>query len=710
MRKVDKFEAHLDDFHRITIYLSERFYQGRSDAFYLRDSQGTLTHCDIQSVEQCGGGYFCYTINISIDLIIGEAYVVLEEHGLSTALQYSLITKTDRFDELYYYKGDDLGCHPNNNLTSFALWAPTATRVVLELFRKEEPRAFECKRSEFGVFRMSVESNLHGVGYHYHILVNGKWNASSDPVARSSAVNNGHSVVIDYNRINILKSKDKLPIINSSLDAIIYEISIRDFTMQKEANIKHRGKFLGLTQENTKTNNGVSTGIDHIKELGVTHVQIMPIFDFATVDEVNVSTFYNWGYDPLQYNVPDGSFSTQTNDPVSKVIEAQEMIQAFHKNGIRVIMDVVYNHVYDMESSPFELVVPYYFFRRSGNGSLSNGSFCGNDFDSNRLMARKFILDSCDCWMKQYDVDGFRFDLMGVLDIDTMNQVVRQCKALKPDAMVYGEGWNMPTALPEEIKANKLNQYLMPEVGQFNDFYRDIVKGKTSHEEVNVKGYLTGDTYMLEAMKSCMLGNSINKAYNKHFLNNTQSINYLECHDNYTVWDKMKESNKEDSREVRIKRQKMMLGALLLSIGVPFIHSGQEFARTKNGIHNSYRSPDNINQIDWLRKERFLDMVSYTQDMIKLRKSLPIFHSTNLDLIEQHVEFRNFDGMLITHYRCPRLKPYHDVWIYLNPTNQIYSEHFDQEVILLANESGLVKNIRLNKSEIQPYSLTVFAK
>ncbi len=710
MRKVEKFEAHLDDYKSITVYLSERFYNGRSDAFYIRDQKGKLTKCDILNFDQCFGGYFCYTLSLTIDLNIGEAYELLEEHGLSTPLQYSLITKTDKFDETFFYEGSDLGCHPKGDSTDFALWAPTATRVVLEVFRKDAPNAFECERTDKGVYRVHVDANLHGIGYHYHILVNGKWNVSSDPIARSSIANNGHSVCIDYDQVNVEKSNNKLPEMNSPLDAIIYELSVRDFTMQKASNVKHRGKFLGLCEKGTRTNNGVSTGLDHIKELGITHVQIMPMFDFATVDEINVSTFYNWGYDPLQYNVPDGSFCTKPHEPVERVREAKEMIQSFHKEGIRVIMDVVYNHVYDMDSSPFELVVPYYYFRRSHNGALSNGSFCGNDFDSNRLMARKFILDSIDCWMKQYDVDGFRFDLMGVLDIETMNQVVKQAKKLKPEALIYGEGWNMPTALPEELKANKLNQYLMPEVGQFNDFFRDIVKGKTNAEEVNVKGYCTGDTNMLEAMKACMVGNSLDKSDNRHFLTNTQSINYVECHDNHTVWDKMKESNREDSREVRIKRQKLMIGTTLLSIGTPFLHSGQEFARTKNGVHNSYRSPDNINQIDWERKERFLEIVDYTKDLIKLRKSLPIFHNDDQKLVEAHVDFRNFDGMLITHYACPKLQPYQEIWIYINPSNQIYSETFDEKVMIIADEFGLVDGELINHVDINPYTLTVFAR
>ena len=295
MRKVEKFEAHLDDYKSITVYLSERFYNGRSDAFYIRDKNGKLTKCEILNFDQSYGGYFSYTLSYPIEIVIGDAYELLEEHGLSTPIQYSLITKTDKFDETFYYQGDDLGCHPSGDSTDFALWAPTATRVVLEVFRSDAANAFECERTDKGVFRKRVNANLHGIGYHYHILVNGKWNVSSDPVARSSIANNGHSVCIDYEQIDVEKSVDQLKEMNSPLDAIIYELSVRDFTMQKASNVKERGKFLGLCEKGTKTNNGVSTGLDHIKELGITHVQIMPMFDFATVDEINVSTFYKLG-------------------------------------------------------------------------------------------------------------------------------------------------------------------------------------------------------------------------------------------------------------------------------------------------------------------------------------------------------------------------------------------------------------------------------
>jgi pullulanase len=708
VRKSVRYEAHLDDYGLITIYLSRQFYNGKSDVFYLKKPDGTLHKCPILNFELSQGDYNKYIIQTHEPIEIGQPYEVTEEHGLKVPLQYSLITKTSRFDHEFYYDGDDLGVHPSDEGTVFALWAPTAARVILEMVDSPK-KSFEMARSEKGVYRFTVRGNAHGRQYLYHVFVNGHWNTTSDPIARSATSNNSASVVIDYTRLDVERFNHRLPVFNSPTEAVIYELSIRDFTNQLESGVKARSQFLGLTELGTKTPNGISTGLSHIVELGVTHVQIMPMYDFSTVDEDNPSTFYNWGYDPLQYNVPEGSFSSNPKDPLKRVYEARAMVQAFHKQGIRVIMDVVYNHVYEMDSNAFEKVVPYYYFRRSTSGALSNGSFCNNDVDSNRLMVRKFILDSVKCWMEAYDVDGFRFDLMGVLDVETMNAVEAQCKALKPDSMVYGEGWNMPTILPEDMKANMGNQAKMPHIAHFNDFFREHAKGRTSPDEITMKGYCSGDTSFYDAMTSCMVGTCL-PGMVKIFDQPTQSVNYVECHDNHTSWDKLKECCKEDAREIRIKKHKLMIGALLLAQGIPFLHSGQEFCRTKNGQHNSYRSSDAINQVDWLRKERHLEVVQYTKDMIALRKRLPVFRMSSASQIQNRVSFRNFDGMLVMHYVCERKNPYHELWVYINPTNQIYYERFEDFVEILANEAGLIEGVKAQNVTVNPYTLVVFAK
>jgi pullulanase len=710
MRKIHRFEAHLDDYGTITAYLSKNFYNGRSDHFYLRTDDQKIEKCTILHYENSGSEYYKYTLKVRDDLPIGAHIELVEEHGLAVGLHYSYITKSPRFDEEFAYLKNDLGARVKGQRTQFKLWAPTAQRVLLELFTPKGPKRIELKRHAKGVFSASVAGSAHGQSYLYHVYVNGRWNTSTDPYAVGSLANHSKSVVIDFDQLPPLTAEVKGSTIAAPTDAILYELSVRDFTMHPESGVVQRGRFLGLSESGTKTSNNFSTGLDYLVELGVTHVQLMPIFDFATVDEHNVELFYNWGYDPVQYNVPEGSFSSQPDDPFSRIVELRSMIDALHQAGLRVVMDVVYNHVYDMNTSPFEKVVPYYYFRRSATGSLSNGSFCGNDFDSNHVMARQFILNSGRHYLQNYNIDGFRFDLMGVLDVETMNAFENLARRMKPDCLIYGEGWNMPTSLPEELKANQSNQHRMPRVGHFNDFFRDHVKGKTTADQINVKGYCLGDTSYLEAMKACMVGTSLNHGWVKLFDSPTQSINYVECHDNHTVWDKMRESNKEDSREVRIKRQKMMLGVTLLAQGVPFIHSGQEFCRTKNMVHNSYRTPDSINQIDWTQREIYADVVNYLKDMIRLRKMLPIFRLSDVKKVERLMSFREFDGMLIVEYRCLLKVPYEALWVYINPTNQIYYETFASDVKVIANEAGLIDGMTVQHATINPYTMVVFAK
>ena len=709
MRKIERFEAHLDDYKTITVYLSKQFYQGKSEFFMLRNPAGKLQRIPIHGFELTSNDYNKYTLAAPADIDIGTYYEIVEEHSLSTPLQYSLICKTPRFDQEFYYEGEDLGVHPENSHTDFALWAPTANKVTVEIVSDEYKDVKELKRTDKGVYRLRINKNLHGCGYIYHVYVNGKWNQTTDPIARSSFANNRHSAIIDYSKTKVENQSKHLPVFAHPSDAVLYELSVRDFSMQAEGNIPDNGKFMAFTHEGTHTDRGFSTGLTYLKELGITHAQIMPVSDFASVVEINVKEFYNWGYDPYQYNVPEGSYCLDPEDPAGRVIEMKTMVQALHRQGIRVNMDVVYNHVYDMESSPFEKVVPYYYFRRSTGGSLSNGSFCSNDLDSNHLMVRKFILDSCKCWMEEYDVDGFRFDLMGVLDVVTMNAVVRQSRALKTDSMIYGEGWNMPTILDEDMKANMENQAQMPEIGHFNDFFRDHIKGRTNQNEISVKGYCTGDVNYLPAIKSCLVGNVLNTDMVKLFGQPHQSINYVECHDNNTCWDKLKECCKEDTREIRIKKHKLIIGSVLVAQGVPFLNSGQEFCRTKNGNHNSYRSSDNINQLDWVRRERYDEVVRFTRDMIELRKKNPAFRMTSAEEIKDHVSFSDIEGkVLIYHLHHLKEGSFKDIWVYFNPTSQVFYQNFPSYVTLIANEAGLINEYKVQNTTINPYTMVVF--
>jgi pullulanase len=711
MRKVERFEAHLDDYNSITVYLSKRFYQGKSESFFLREPSGKLSKLIIKSFENTSNEYSKYMLAGCDSIMFGVPYVIVEEHSLSTPLQIGLIVKSPRFDQEFYYPGNDLGAHVNGGATEFVLWAPTAVAVKVQI-DTDIRITLDLKREEKGVYRISIPQNLHLAKYKYLIFVNGKWIESIDPYGRSSTSNASLSVVIDDDQCLVDHQNECLPILKSKTDAIIVECSVRDFTMDKESNNPYPGTFKGFITRGTMSANNTKTGFDYLCSLNVSHIQLMPVFDFATVDEENVSMFYNWGYDPIQYNVPEGSFSSDPHDPLSRVMELKELISQCHKEGMRVIMDVVYNHVYDMDASSFEKIVPYYFFRRSATGAVSNGSFCDNDFDSNRLMARKYIVDSCKMWVNSYGVDGFRFDLMGIIDVDTMNLVEEECQKLKPDIMIYGEGWNMPTILDDSLKAMMFNQHQMPNIGHFNDFYRDHVKGKTSENEVSVKGYCTGDVNYADAMKMALIGNTLNDEFIYLFDSPQKSINYVECHDNRTAWDKIKECCKEDTREIRIRKHKLMIGALMVSQGTPFFQIGQEFCRTKNGVHNSYRSSDYINQLDWLRKDRYHEVVQYTKDMIKLRKQIGAFRLKTTAEIRRHVYFEDLNHQILV-YGLKNVRAYGSydhIRVFFNPTNQVVYHRLEDYADLIANEAGLIGGLKVQSLTINPNTMVVVGK
>ena len=412
---------------------------------------------------------------------------------------------------------------------------------------------------------------------------------------------------------------------------MIYELHIRDFTIDPAIKNPLKGKFLGLL-ENCKTPDGHSTGLEYLKELGVTHIQLQPIYDFGSVDELNPDTLYNWGYDPVQYNIPEGWYSTDPNDPYKRINELRQLIDEIHHAGMRVTMDVVYNHVYDVDTFPFNKLVPGYFFRYDERGILTNVSGCGNDVASEKRMAHKFILDSIRYWVRNFNLDGFRFDLMGLLDVDTINEAVMIMKNADPNGIVYGEGWNMPSNIPDEMRANMNNYMLMPNVGFFNDKFRDLLKGSQWNKTL---GFAAGGKTSYLDILYLVTGSSID---NYLFDSPNQSINYVECHDNYTFRDFVSKVAPEMSEEVVKDYAKLALSMVLISQGVPFIHAGQEFFRSKQGVENSYNSPDDINTVYWSLADENWDMVEMVKDLISIRKEYNIFRQYRKSLIKSNIK------------------------------------------------------------------------
>lgn len=630
------YEAYLDDMNSVTILLPKSAFQGEEKTFYLERNHRleTLEIVDAYPIEP----FQKYVCKLCHSIEFGKTYYIQDEKGVKTDLQIGAVIRSKEFDDQFYYDRDDLGVSFNENSIVCKIWAPIATAVKIRL---TNPSNFEVKeypltRENKGVWTINLEGRFENFYYTYLVCVNLIWRELVDPYAKAVSVNGEFGVIIDLTKTKV--EKIKVPPLTQATDAIIYELHIRDFTIHPNSGIKRKGKYLGLAENDTKTKNGYTTGLTYLRELGVTHVELLPINDFAGVDEEQPNHSYNWGYNPLHYNAPEGSYALNPYDPYSRIIELKQMIQAFHRHGLKVIMDVVYNHVFIRESSHFEKLVPGYFFRHDQYGIPSNGSGVGNDIASERKMVRKFIVDSIRFWLEEYDVDGFRFDLMGLLDIETMNEVRKVTSSRKKDAIILGEGWDMSTPLPYDRKAIIANSVKMMDIAFFNDHFRDTVKGSTF--DLVEKGFSLGNVHKKSQMVESITGSiSFNSQHRGLFQHPVQSINYVESHDNHTFWDKMTFCLDEEDEDTKRKRQRLATSIVLLSQGIPFLHSGQEFFRTKKGEGNSYNLPDCINQIDWSSREQFDEEIDYVKKLIQLRKLHGAFRFAKAELVKKHCTF-----------------------------------------------------------------------
>jgi len=550
-----------------------------------------------------------------------------------------LFVRSNDFDNYFSYDGE-LGALYEKEGTLLRVWTPTAKSVEVWIYADDSFKGpstkIEMVQKPKGIFEAYLPGDQHGTIYVYKILfLNNRESISVDPYARATTVNGMKSVIADLNRTNPDGWGERLPAFGLPEEAIIYELHIRDFSISETSGIVNKGKFLGLTEKNTQNASGRKTGLDYLIDLGITHIQILPMFDYATVDEANLTEpQYNWGYDPLNYNVPEGSYSTDPFDPFNRIFELKQMIRTLHDNGLRVIMDVVYNHVYDPKDQALERTVPGYFYRYNADGSLANGTGVGNDTASERHMMRKYIIDSVKYWAKEYHLDGFRFDLMGIHDSVTMNAIREALDKIDPSIIIIGEGWEMSTPLPEDLKASQRNAQAMPRIAHFNDSIRVALKGSDFGDEKD-RGFISGKNYLEDLLLRNIKG-AMHLSSHSSYVDPEQVIQYVEAHDNLTLYDKLLRSNPDDSEEVRIKRHTLATSIVLLSQGVPFIHGGQEFLRTKAGVANSYQSPDEINQFEWERVTTFQESVAYVKGLIALRKSEYLFRLHTHEEIDTH--------------------------------------------------------------------------
>jgi len=558
------------------------------------------------------------------------------------------------FSEKYTYTGNDLGNTYSPAATKFRVWAPTAIAVTLVTYAKADSplsAAVETRMSfdVNGTWIATLKGDQEGLIYNYRVTLENKTNEAVDPYVRATTINGVRGVVINLDKTDPKVWKKSKPAFSGkATDAVIYELHVRDLSMDSSSGIsaKNRGKYLAFTELNTKSG-GVSTGISAIKDLGVTHVELLPFYDFASVDEA--APTFNWGYDPANYNVPEGSYSSDPANPTARITELKQAIQSMHSIGLRVNMDVVYNHVYDTSKFSQNLITPGYFFRTDESGALTNGTGVGNDVASERPMVRKFIVDSVKYWATEYNLDGFRFDLMGIMDVKTINEITAALKVIDPTIIVIGEGWEMGT-LDKDLRASQTNIAKLNNVAHFNDQIRDGIKGSVF--KASDTGWATGKISAVGDIYPGIVGNT---DYNPLFLNKwttsspLQSVNYVESHDNLTLADKLTASVKGISPSGVAQLSQFATSIAFLSQGVPFMQAGQEFLRSKNGDDNSYKSDDATNSIKWSTKLKFTSTVNYYKGLIALRAAHPAFRMTSTAAIKANLKFLKGTDTLVAY-------------------------------------------------------------
>lgn len=557
-----------------------------------------------------------------------------------------------------YYDRNDLGAVYTKERTSFRLWAPTADRVRICLYEAgHDCEAFEVEemqRHEDGTWTYVKEGDLHKVYYTYQVLVDGKEQETNDPYGKATGVNGIRSMVVDLESTNPEGfDKDHGPAVAKETDIVVYEISIADTTADATCGAKYPGKYLGLTERGTKSPKGLKTGLDHILDLGVTHVQIMPSYDFGSIDESKPEVpQYNWGYDPINYNVPEGSFATDAFHGEVRIKEYKQMIQALHSAGVGVIMDVVYNHTFDIDGNCFQKCVPDYYYRTTETG-YSDASACGNEVASEKPMVSKFIIDSLKYWVEEYHIDGFRFDLMGVLDIKTMEKAAEELRKINPDIIIYGEGWTGgPSTLPDEERCLKMNTSKYQGIGAFSDDIRDGIKGHVFNLEET--GFVNGREGLENDIRYSVVGATYHEevdydAYSyssgpwaKHPVD---TVNYVSCHDNLTLWDKLTISRPDASEDEKKAMNRLAAAIVFTSQGIPFFLSGEEFARTKpvegseELSENSYNLPLYTNSMKYDRLEKYTDLYEFYKGLIAFRKAHAGLRFGTIEEVQQALHF-----------------------------------------------------------------------
>ncbi|MBQ6367881.1 MAG: type I pullulanase [Erysipelotrichaceae bacterium] len=595
---------------------------------------------------------------------------------------YRFITHKKAFEKVFRFEPERLGSFYEPHSTLFRVWAPLAVRA--EVLIGEEILVMD--EEENGTFSLEVPGDLEGKQYLYRVYRFNSVETTVDPFAWSSAKNGEASVVVDKRKFFHSFVRPTTPFTHPQ-DAVIYELHVRDFTSDTTLPKSKRGKLKGLIEKGMRLEEH-TVGFDYLKELGFTHLQLLPVFDFKTVNEEDPKE-YNWGYDPEQYNVVEGSY-VDINDPYSRINDLAEAVAEFHAAGIRVTLDVVFNHVYSRKDFSLQKLLPYAFFRYDSKGKPADGSFCGSECRTNSLFFREYIVHMCNRYVDLFDIDGLRFDLMGLIDADTIRLIYQQLVTRKRDILLYGEGWKMSRVMPDKAMATMENCGSLELISFFNDRFRNPLRGPSFEHEK--PGFIFNEQNLREETKAGMMANP------ELFVLPSQAIQYVECHDNRTFYDKAKLLSCDGDPEQIKAVCKLALGFVMLSQGIPFIHAGQEFLRSKKGVENSYNAPDNINRIDWLDRIRNDDVVDFFKELIALRREYPELRLKTYKEILQSVSFEDYYEMLI--YRTGRLS------VFFNPCafNHIYPFEGKRKLIF---QDGRRNEILGNAVEVPCYSFVI---
>jgi len=555
------------------------------------------------------------------------------------------------------YNGQELGATYKKEYTSFRVWSPTAQRLKVVIYKEY----FDCSGIEYemnhcedGIWELKLAGDYKNKYYNYKVTMDGKENETIDPYAKGASLNGNRGLIVDFASIDPSGwESHEAPAPLKPTEAIIYEMHIRDFSVDVNSGMVHRGKYLAFTEAGTKTQEGLSTGIDHLKELDITHVHLLPIFDFSSVDE-RLDKGYNWGYDPYLYFVPEGSYATNPYDGTARIVELKKMIMKLHENNLRVIMDVVFNHTADIENSPFHILAPGYYYRRYPDGTYSNGSGCGNEIATEKSMVRRFIVDCVKFWATEYRIDGFRFDLMALIDTETMAEVQTQLRAINPAILIYGEPWTGGnSALDYHEQFKKGNQRGMG-IALFNDSFRNAIKGDNDGTGL---GFATGATDLVHEIKKGIVGSI---SYSDSICGFTETpcetINYVSSHDNLTLYDKIKGSCPNASEHEIERMNRFAMAIIMTSQGIPFIHGGSEILRSKQGNSNSYNAGDEINKVHWSSKAKHIETFNYIQGLIAIRKAFKGFMLDKPEDVRNSLRFIDSPANTVAYLLNSRLK------------------------------------------------------